>query len=154
MSLFSAFGEGNGNPFQYFSFLENPMDRGAWQATVHGGHECRTDWLSLTLSALPSGCNFHSFPSKAFPKHFSLLPPCSYLPSLLAHSLPLACCPSAQMLQFLSSEVPVPQVPDCHIPPSVPFSVEFAPPCLPQPFQIVVLHLYFLFLKLFVFINV
>ena len=24
----------NGNPFQYFH-LENPMDRGAWQATVH-----------------------------------------------------------------------------------------------------------------------
>ena len=28
-------GKGNGNPLQY-SFLENPMDRGAWQATVHG----------------------------------------------------------------------------------------------------------------------
>ena len=28
-------GEGNGNPFQY-SCLENFMDRGAWQATVHG----------------------------------------------------------------------------------------------------------------------
>ena len=28
-------GEGNGNLFQY-SCLENPMDRGAWQATVHG----------------------------------------------------------------------------------------------------------------------
>ena len=28
-------GEGNGNPFQY-SFLENPMNGGAWQATVHG----------------------------------------------------------------------------------------------------------------------
>jgi len=27
-------GEGNGNPLQY-SGLENPMDRGAWQATVH-----------------------------------------------------------------------------------------------------------------------
>ena len=26
-------GEGNGNPLQY-SCLENPMDRGAWQATV------------------------------------------------------------------------------------------------------------------------
>ena len=26
---------GNGNPFQY-SCLENPMDRGDWQATVHG----------------------------------------------------------------------------------------------------------------------
>ena len=28
-------GEGNGNPLQY-SCLESPMDRGAWQATVHG----------------------------------------------------------------------------------------------------------------------
>ena len=27
--------EGNGNPLQY-SCLENPMDRGAWQATVYG----------------------------------------------------------------------------------------------------------------------
>ena len=26
---------GNGNPLLY-SCLENPMDRGAWQATVHG----------------------------------------------------------------------------------------------------------------------
>ena len=31
-------GEGNGNPMQY-SRLENPMDRGAWQATVHRGHK-------------------------------------------------------------------------------------------------------------------
>ena len=28
-------GEGNGNPLQY-SCLENPMDRGDWQAIVHG----------------------------------------------------------------------------------------------------------------------
>ena len=28
-------GEGNGNPLQY-SCLENPMDGGAWQVTVHG----------------------------------------------------------------------------------------------------------------------
>ena len=27
--------EGNGKPLQY-SCLENPMDRGAWQAAVHG----------------------------------------------------------------------------------------------------------------------
>ena len=31
-------GEGNGNPLQY-SCLENPMDRGAWRATVHGAAE-------------------------------------------------------------------------------------------------------------------
>ena len=28
-------GEGNDNPLQY-SYLENPMHRGAWWATVHG----------------------------------------------------------------------------------------------------------------------
>ena len=28
-------GGGHGNPLQY-SCLENPMDRGAWRATVHG----------------------------------------------------------------------------------------------------------------------
>ena len=31
----SFHGEGNGYPLQYSS-LRNPMDRGAWQATVHG----------------------------------------------------------------------------------------------------------------------
>ena len=33
-----SFGEGSGNPLQY-SYLENPTDRGAWQATVHGVKE-------------------------------------------------------------------------------------------------------------------
>ena len=31
-------GEGTGNSLQYFC-LENPMDRGAWWARVHGGHK-------------------------------------------------------------------------------------------------------------------
>ena len=31
-------GEENGNPLQY-SCLDNPMDRGAWLATLHGGHK-------------------------------------------------------------------------------------------------------------------
>ena len=31
----------NGDPLQYFC-LENPMDRGAWQATVHGVEKSRT----------------------------------------------------------------------------------------------------------------
>ena len=43
--LYIDTGEGNGNPLQY-SCLENPMDRGAWQATVHGvlrvGHNLAT----------------------------------------------------------------------------------------------------------------
>ena len=43
-------GEGNGNPLQY-SCLENPMDGGAWLATVHGVAKSRTrlsDSLSLS----------------------------------------------------------------------------------------------------------
>ena len=35
-------GEGNGNPLQY-SCLGNPMDRGTWQATVHGLAELNTN---------------------------------------------------------------------------------------------------------------
>ena len=31
--------EGNGNPFQY---MENPMDRGAWEVTAHRVTKCQT----------------------------------------------------------------------------------------------------------------
>ena len=34
-------GEGNGNPIQY-SCLEKSIDRGAWQATIHGVTNSRT----------------------------------------------------------------------------------------------------------------
>ena len=37
--------EGNGNLLQY-SCLRNPMDRGAWWATVHGGH--KRSWTLLS----------------------------------------------------------------------------------------------------------
>ena len=44
-------GEGKGNPLQYF-YLENPTDKGAWKATVHGvarvGH-------GLVTKAPPAG---------------------------------------------------------------------------------------------------
>ena len=35
-------GEGNGNPLQW-SCLENPLDGGAWQATVHGSQRVGHD---------------------------------------------------------------------------------------------------------------
>ena len=38
-------GERNGNPLQY-SCLENPMDRGIWQAIVHGVTEVRHDIMT------------------------------------------------------------------------------------------------------------
>ena len=40
-TFISLFGEGNGNLLQY-SCLENPMDKGAWWATVHGDTESDT----------------------------------------------------------------------------------------------------------------
>ena len=42
-------GEGNGNPLQY-SCLENPMDGGAWQATVGGAAKSRTRLSNFTTT--------------------------------------------------------------------------------------------------------
>ena len=53
-------GGGNGNPFQY-SCQENPMDRGAWWATVHGvtewdmsEHACRQEVYEGFYDSVPS----------------------------------------------------------------------------------------------------
>ena len=47
-------GEGNDNPLQY-SCLENPMGRGAWQATVHGVAKSQPWWsFSSNLIILSS----------------------------------------------------------------------------------------------------
>ena len=48
-------GEGNGNPLQY-SCLENPMDRGAWQATVHRVPKSRTQLSDFTYLACCCCC--------------------------------------------------------------------------------------------------
>ena len=40
-------GGGHGNPLQY-SCLENPIDRGAWRASVHGVAKSQT-WLSVHI---------------------------------------------------------------------------------------------------------
>ena len=42
-------GEGNGTPLQY-SCLENPIDRGAWEAAVHGVAKSRTRLNNFTLT--------------------------------------------------------------------------------------------------------
>ena len=53
--LGSSPGEGNGNPLQY-SCLENPMDGGAWQATVHRVAKSRTRLSDVTsLHFFPGG---------------------------------------------------------------------------------------------------
>ena len=59
-------GEGNGNPLQY-SCLGNPMDRGAWKATVHRVTHSRTttesknwDWSSVYTTL--KGCVTYLLP--------------------------------------------------------------------------------------------
>ena len=42
-------GKGNGTPLQY-SCLENPMDRGAWWAAVHGVARSRTQRSDFTFT--------------------------------------------------------------------------------------------------------
>ena len=66
ISLTIGVGEGNGNPLQC-SCLENPMDRGAWWAAVHGVAKSRTLTERLTFP-------FH-FPAleKAMATHSSVL---------------------------------------------------------------------------------
>ena len=48
-NLVSHVGEGNGTPLQY-SCLENPMDGGAWRATVHGVAESQTRLSDFTFT--------------------------------------------------------------------------------------------------------
>ena len=47
-------GEGNGNPLQY-SRLGNPMDRGAWQATVHGATKSWARLSDWACTPIPLG---------------------------------------------------------------------------------------------------
>ena len=59
-------GGGHGNPLQY-SYLENPMDRGAWGATVHRVTQSQTQLKGLSMQYPPSSsmwlqmAKFHSF---------------------------------------------------------------------------------------------
>ena len=57
-------GEGNGNPLQY-SYPENPMDRGVWQAYNPWGHEesDMTEWLHFTYITKEE-MHSKTFPSK------------------------------------------------------------------------------------------
>ena len=50
-AVFWYSGEGNGTPLQY-SCLENPMDRGAWEAAVHGVAKSRTRLSDFTFTFL------------------------------------------------------------------------------------------------------
>ena len=59
-------GEGNGTPLQY-SCLENPMDRGAWWAAVHGVTKSRTRLSDFTFTF-----HFHAL-QKEMATHSSVL---------------------------------------------------------------------------------
>ena len=52
-------GGGHGNPLQY-SCLENPMDRGAWRATVHRVTKNLTQWSNLACTGTISYCPAHT----------------------------------------------------------------------------------------------
>ena len=56
-------GEENGNTLQY-SCLENPMDRGAWWATVHGSQRVGHDWATSLFFSPNSDfmCSAYEFP--------------------------------------------------------------------------------------------
>ena len=66
MALRGNGGEGDGTPLQY-SCLENPMDRGAWWAAVHGVARSRTRPSDFTFTFL-----FHAL-EKAMATHSSVL---------------------------------------------------------------------------------
>ena len=59
-------GEGDGTPLQY-SCLENPMDRGAWKAAVHGVVKSQTQLSDFTFTF-----HFHAL-EKEMATHCSVL---------------------------------------------------------------------------------
>ena len=78
--------EGNGNPLQY-SCLENPMDRGVWQAIVHGvAKESDTTYWSKKKQQLNSkGTDPSLFGSPVYPIHnfkIAYVPPNNLNPGL------------------------------------------------------------------------
>ena len=66
LCMYVSVGEGNGNPLQY-SYLENPMAGGAWQAAVHGVAQSRTQ-----LSDFSFPFHFHAL-EKEMATHSSVL---------------------------------------------------------------------------------
>ena len=75
-------GKGNGYPLQY-SGLENPVDRGAWQATVH---RVTKSWTQLkllsthTYTAQGNSILFFIVCAKSFESYLSLCDPIDYSP--------------------------------------------------------------------------
>ena len=64
-------GEGNGSPLQY-SYLENPIDGGAWWATVHGVTKSRIQLSDFTFTLCLGFCQWEQV-WFFFPSPFSIL---------------------------------------------------------------------------------
>ena len=124
-------GEGNGNPLQY-SCLENPTDRGAWQATVHGvarvrhdlvtkpPHNCSTMFCQFLLYKEVNQCMYTYIPSLlGLPPHQVITEHQAELP-MIYHRFPLATYfthggvfMSNLMSQFIPT-IPFPHVSTCY----------------------------------------
>ena len=75
-------GVGNGNPLQY-SYPENSMDRGTWQATVHRVTKSRTQLNTHTHTHTHTGLqessgNFRHLGGASTPIRIPALPSCSF----------------------------------------------------------------------------
>ena len=68
-------GEGNGTPLQY-SCLENPMDGGAWEATVLG---VAKSWTRLSNFTLKNVCIFSFFQARVLGGGFRMGNTCTHM---------------------------------------------------------------------------
>ena len=93
-------GEGNGYPLHY-SCQENPMDRGALQATVHGVMKSQTQLHDFTFTfTFHTGCtNLHLYQqSPSFSPHL-----CQHIISYLFYDSHFNCC---EMLSHYGFDFP------------------------------------------------
>ena len=68
-----SLGEGNDNPLQYSCLEKNPVDRGAWQATVHGVAELgMTEQLSIDTDRQAINTAWHIGLRRCTQKHLSM----------------------------------------------------------------------------------
>ena len=109
--LGSSSGEGNGNPLQY-ACLENPMDGGAWRATVHRVTKSRTRLKQFSTHTFMRLYVSHSSECMSIPIS-QFVPPSLSLPCLHVHSVYLclySCpgdryfCPQPGVLRFMGSQ--------------------------------------------------
>ena len=90
-------GEGNGNPLQY-SCLENPMNREAWQAIVHGVAKSQTQQKLFSMAwhicsyVSSSPCHLLSMPLSSFPFSIPIFWEVFYTPSSSSNSWPYSFC--------------------------------------------------------------